>query len=84
MGKRELETFQAALGLDEPWFIAESRFDEEAGRLDIDISFMAGARFTCPCCGAAECRVYDARPRAGLPPPYPPSLSNPQRRPCSI
>ena len=62
MGKRELDIFQAALGLEDPWFIAESRFDVEAKRLDIDISFAPDARFDCPCCGEAGCRVYDARP----------------------
>jgi transposase len=59
---RDLETFQAALGLKEPWFVAGSRFDAAAKRLDIDIAFDKRARFTCPSCGAADCPVYDARP----------------------
>ena len=59
---RDFETFQAALGLKEPWFVADSRFDAAAKRLDIDISFAKDARFACPCCGAAKCPVYDARP----------------------
>lgn len=58
---QELETFQAALELQEPWFVAGSRFDAAARRLDIDISFAKDARFVCPSCGAAECPVYDAR-----------------------
>ncbi len=58
----DFETFQAALELKDPWFVAGSRLDVAARRLDIDISFASGARFTCPCCGAAACRVYDARP----------------------
>jgi transposase len=59
---RELdETFQAALGLKDPWFVEGSRFDVAAGRLDIDISFAQGASFTCPSCGAANCGVYDSR-----------------------
>jgi transposase len=58
---QDLETFQTALGLKEPWFITGSRFDAAARRLDIDISFDKHALFTCPSCGAAECPVYDAR-----------------------
>jgi transposase len=59
---RDLETFQAALGLKEAWFVAASRFDAAAKRLDIDISFDKQALFACPCCGAEDCPVYDARP----------------------
>jgi transposase len=58
---RDLETFQAALELEEPWFVAGSRFDAAAKRLAIDISFARDAKFGCPSCGAAECPVYDAR-----------------------
>ena len=58
---RDLETSQAALGLMEPWFVAGSRFNAAAKRLDIDISFDKRALFNCPSCGAAECPVYDAR-----------------------
>jgi transposase len=59
---QDFETFQAALGLKEPWFVAASRFDAAAKRLDIDISFDKRALFTCPSCGVPECPVYDARP----------------------
>jgi transposase len=59
---RDFETFQAALELKEPWLVAGSRFDAAAKRLDIDISFDRRALFACPCCGAAGCPVYDARP----------------------
>jgi transposase len=59
---RDFETFQAALGLKDPWFITGSRFDAAAKRLDIDLGFNKRALFACPCCGAADCPVYDARP----------------------
>jgi transposase len=59
---RDVETFQAALGLKEPWFVAGSRFEAAAKRLDIDIAFDRQALFACPSCGAADCPVYDARP----------------------
>jgi transposase len=58
---RDFETFQAALGLEQPWFVAGSRFDAVAKRLDIDISFDKRGLFACPSCGAAGCPVYDAR-----------------------
>jgi len=58
---RDLETFQAALELKDPWFVAGSRFDAATHRLDIDISFTKRARFACPSCGAAGCPVHDAR-----------------------
>jgi hypothetical protein len=58
---QDLDAFQAALGLKEPWFVAKSRFDAAAKRLDIDISFDKHALFACPSCGAADCPVYDAR-----------------------
>jgi transposase len=59
---RDLETFQAALGLKDPWFVTGSRFDAAAKRLDIDISFDRQTLFACPSCGAVDCPVYDARP----------------------
>ena len=59
---RDLETFQAALGLKDPWFVAGSRFDAAAKRLDIDISFDKHALFPCPTCGRPDCPIYDARP----------------------
>ena len=59
---RDLETFQAALALKDPWFVAGSRFNAATRRLDLDISFTKRARFACPSCGAAGCPVHDARP----------------------
>ena len=56
---RDTELLQAALGLGTPWSVSASRFDEAARRLDIDIAFTKGARFACPCCGAAGCPAYD-------------------------
>lgn len=59
---RDFETFQAALGLKEPWFVVGSRFDAAAKRLDIDIAFDKQALFPCSSCGAVDCPVHDARP----------------------
>ena len=51
--------FSAALGLEEPWEVVEVRFDAERRRLDLRIDFRKGARFPCPECGAAGCKVHD-------------------------
>jgi transposase len=58
----DLETFQAALELKDPWYVDGSRFDAVAQRLDIDISLAKGSLFACPSCGATACPVHDARP----------------------
>lgn len=57
---RDTELLQAALGLQAPWSVSASRFDEAARRLDIDIAFARGARFACPSCGAEGCPAYDS------------------------
>ena len=49
----------AALGLEEPWEVVDVQFDAERRRLDLRIDFRKGARFPCPECGAAGCKVHD-------------------------
>jgi transposase len=56
---RDTDLLQLALGLVPPWLVTTSRFDAEARRLDIDISFPKGSRFVCPLCGTNECPAYD-------------------------
>jgi len=56
---RDIDLFQQALGLMPPWIVLKTRFDAEARRLDIDISFARGAKFICPSCGAPDCPAYD-------------------------
>jgi len=51
--------FSAALGLGEPWEVIDVQFDVERRRLDLRIDFRKGARFPCPECGAAGCKVHD-------------------------
>lgn len=55
----KLGLFQAALGIAEPWQVAEASFDPESGRLDIHLDFPRGARFACPECDQQDCRVHD-------------------------
>jgi len=54
----EVELFQMALGLADPWRVVRSSFDVEKGRLDIKIDFPRGSRFCCPVCGEL-CAAYD-------------------------
>ena len=55
----KLELFQAALGIAEPWRVAEASFDPESGRLDLHLDFPKGARFACPEDDVAACPVHD-------------------------
>jgi transposase len=51
--------FTVALGLVNPWEVAELHLDAEKKRLDIKVDFAPGSTFACPECGAA-CKVHDA------------------------
>jgi transposase len=55
----DLDLFSAALGLGEPWGVVDVEFDAERRRLDLRIDFARGARFRCPECGTAGCKVHD-------------------------
>jgi transposase len=48
---RDIDLFQLALGLQEPWFVRNINFDEKAQRIDIHLDFKAGGQFPCPECG---------------------------------
>ena len=56
---RDTTLLQQALGLTAPWTVSGSDFDAQAQRLDIQIDFAPGSRFSCPACGAADCPAYD-------------------------
>jgi transposase len=56
---RDTTLLQQALGLSPPWAVVRSDFDAAAHRLDVEIDFAPGSRFTCPTCGAADCPAYD-------------------------
>ena len=40
------ELFKKLLGLEEPWYIKEIRFDHDDKRVDIWVDFQKGSRFT--------------------------------------
>lgn len=55
--------FTQALGMVNPWQVAELKFDASAKRLDIRVDFAPGSTFPCPSCGA-PCKVYDTSPQS--------------------
>ncbi len=58
---RDVDLFQQALGLREPWRVERTEFDTSARRLDLYLGFERGARFECPECGWGRCPAYDTR-----------------------
>jgi transposase len=59
----QLSLFNAALGLAAPWEVVDVRFDAAAGRIDLQVAFPPGTRFTCPHCGAEHQPVHDTLER---------------------
>jgi len=55
----DVDLFQRALGLVEPWEVVGVEFDVEQRRLDLRIDFPRGSRFACPECDRAGCPVKD-------------------------
>lgn len=56
---RDVDLFQLALGLQEPWQVVSSSFDAGARRLELRLDFAKGARFECPECRRPGCPVHD-------------------------
>ena len=55
----DVDLFQRALGLEEPWAVVGVEFDAGQRRLELRIDFAKGARFACPECGRGGCEVHD-------------------------
>jgi transposase len=56
---RDVDLFQKALGLEEPWRVVGCEFDPVSHRLDLRLDFPRGSRFSCPQCGQGGCEVHD-------------------------
>ena len=56
---RDTDLFQLALGLVPPWLVSAAKFDAVKKRLDLEIDFSKGGRFSCPDCGHADCPTHD-------------------------
>jgi len=61
----DVDLFQQALGLQEPWRVVDVQFDAEQRRLDLRIDFVKGSRFACPECVGLGARCTTARRRPG-------------------
>ena len=57
---RDVELFQAALGLVWPWRVESVAFDEEGRRLDVALNYERGGTFSCSECGREGCKAYDS------------------------
>ena len=55
----ETKLFQAALGLQPPWFVKSCSFDVDEKQLDVYLDFAPGAEFRCPHCGRSGCKAHD-------------------------
>jgi len=60
----DIELFQRALVLGEPWQVVEVEFDAGSRRLDLRIDFAKGSRFACPECGREGLKVHDTEEKA--------------------
>ena len=58
-GMPDVDLFQRALGLAEPWQVVDVKFDAAQRRLDLRIDFPKGSKFACPECGREGCPVHD-------------------------
>jgi transposase len=56
---RDIELFQQALGLVDPWYVERAEFDAAKRRLDLYLDFERGGTFPCPECGRVGCKAYD-------------------------
>lgn len=59
---KDLDLFQAALGLSEEWIVVKTEFKAQEKRLDIFLDFAPGTQFLCPICGTKS-SVYDTAER---------------------
>lgn len=51
------ELFGRALGLERPWQLERTEFDEKTRQLDLYVDFEGGGTFACPECGREGCKA---------------------------
>ena len=56
--REDLDMFQLALGIEEPWYVSYRELDIKQSLLHVGLNFRRGAEFACPECGKA-CKVFD-------------------------
>jgi len=59
---KDLDIFQAALGLGQEWMVAKTDFNAKEKRLDIYLDFVPGTQFPCPICNQLS-NAYDTTER---------------------
>jgi transposase len=59
-----MSLFTVAFGLQNPWEVVDVAFDPDRGRIDFQVGFAPGTRFTCPHCGTEHQPVHDTQERA--------------------
>ena len=61
--EKTLSLFQAALGIQDPWYISDYKFSAEENKLSLQVDFKRGATFPCPDCGVEGAEPYDTKER---------------------
>jgi transposase len=56
---KDTELLQIALMLAPPWQVVGCDIDTTLNRVNIDLNFTKGSRFTCSTCGKTDCEVHD-------------------------
>lgn len=56
---RDTDLLNMALGLMPPWHVVSTKFDPSLQRLDIELGFTRGSKFSCPECGLHDVSVHD-------------------------
>lgn len=57
---RDIDLFQAALGLSPPFVVERCELDVDKKQLDLWVDFARGSRFACAGCGRAGCAAHDS------------------------
>jgi transposase len=55
--QNDLDLFQMALQIEEPWFVSYREFEDK--QLHVYLNFKRGAEFACPLCGKPGNKVHD-------------------------
>lgn len=58
---KDIDLFQIALGLNDPWYIKDCIIDSETKKLELIIDFKVGSKFPCPSCSHKNCKSHDTK-----------------------
>jgi transposase len=57
---RDIDLFQAALGLSPPFVVGRRELDVDKKQLDLWVDFPRGSQFVCAGCGKGGCAAHDS------------------------